>query len=127
MCCAQLHNFVINNDGVDITDDNNKNQDINIDNLQTVNGESLSANQFSQNGTMLYLPTMPENDFEHKHNKQSPPPTEVELVTTENDSTAGSNLTSTGTSSRTPAGGTSNKSSKLIAKLRKKYDSNAKI
>ena len=39
MCCAQLHNFIINNDGENIVDDSNMSQ-IDVNNLNTVmNGE----------------------------------------------------------------------------------------
>ena len=62
MCCAQLHNFVINNDGSDI-EDNMGDGTIDVNNLQPLNGERLNAQRYSPGGNMVYQPTMIENGF----------------------------------------------------------------
>ena len=57
MCCAQLHNFVINNDGVNIEDGENG-EFIDTNNLRSVNGDTLIHDKNSPGGQMVYQPTM---------------------------------------------------------------------
>ena len=62
MVCARLHNFIIDNDGSKIQDDNNTGN-INPNKLQNVNGEHLEKIIGSPGNQMVYLPTMRENDY----------------------------------------------------------------
>ena len=64
MCCVQLHNFVINNDGADVPDETNDNNENDIQHQQCVNGERLPHVVNSPGGSMVYQPTMIEDGFE---------------------------------------------------------------
>ena len=63
MTCARLHNFIIDNDGSRIQDDDNIG-DIDPNNLQKVNGVTLYPSNDSPGNMMVYSPTMIEDDFE---------------------------------------------------------------
>ena len=63
MCCAQLHNFIINYDGTDIPEDETASI-VNTPEMQTVNGETLIPSSYSPGGLMVYQPTMVEDGFQ---------------------------------------------------------------
>lgn len=63
MACARLHNFILDNDVIQVTNDNEESY-IDPNNLNIISDETIENIFESPNGMMTYTPTMREENFE---------------------------------------------------------------
>ena len=75
LCCATLHNFIINKENTEINDDDDEENEetntieneedvVDVNNLGSINGELLHNTEMSPGASMVFEPTMIEEGFE---------------------------------------------------------------